>query len=213
MQIRSAERYLMINDKQEKEDFLTLELLDTIDQQPEISQRQLAGKLGIALGLANAYLQRCIRSNFIKTEERSANRLSYRLTPRGMNEKSRVGTSFLQHGFAFHRVTTKSCDKLFQQCCENAWQRVVLCGISELAELAILAAIKNDIEIIAVYEPYHEQSRFFNIPIIQDINNLPDYDACILTDIEAPQVRFEYLTDYLDKDRLLVPDILRIKQR
>ena len=200
----------MINDKQEKEDFLTLSLLDAIISQPDISQRQLAGKLGIALGLANAYLQRCIKNNLIRTEEKSANRLLYLLTPKGLTEKSRVATSFLQHGFAFHRIASKSCEILLEKCNVNSWQRLVLCGISELAELAILHAIKYEIEIVAIYEPYCEQSTFFNIPVIGDMGNLPHYDACMLTDIEAPQVRYEYLATLISNERLLIPDILRV---
>ena len=48
-----------------------------------ISQRSLARELGIALGLTNAYLRRCIHRGWIKASQAPANRYAYYVTPRG----------------------------------------------------------------------------------------------------------------------------------
>ena len=44
--------------------------------------------MGVALGLANSYLKRCIRKGFIKITEAPANRYLYYLTPQGFAEKA-----------------------------------------------------------------------------------------------------------------------------
>ena len=43
-----------------------LKLLEAVQQNSHVTQRSLANKLGIALGLANIYLKRLMRKGFIK---------------------------------------------------------------------------------------------------------------------------------------------------
>ncbi|MGE5241814.1 MAG: winged helix-turn-helix transcriptional regulator, partial [Bacteroidota bacterium] len=63
-----------MNTKPEREEQLVLELLDAVGKSSHLSQRHLASNMGIALGLANSYLKRCIRKGFIKISEAPANR-------------------------------------------------------------------------------------------------------------------------------------------
>ena len=48
-----------------------------------MTQRSMANELGIALGMANAYIKRCIRKGFIKVRQIPSNRYAYYLTPTG----------------------------------------------------------------------------------------------------------------------------------
>ena len=77
-----------MNGANEKEEKLTLDLLNAIDQQSDLSQRHLARQMGIALGLTNSYLKRCARKGLVKVSEAPANRYLYYLTPKGFAEKS-----------------------------------------------------------------------------------------------------------------------------
>jgi hypothetical protein len=43
---------------------IVLGLLTSIERDSAVTQRKLAGDLGIALGLANAYLRRCVRKGW-----------------------------------------------------------------------------------------------------------------------------------------------------
>ena len=45
---------------------ITLGLLDAVHANASISQRSLASELGIALGLTNAYIRRCVRLGLLK---------------------------------------------------------------------------------------------------------------------------------------------------
>lgn len=51
-----------------KKDSLTLELLEAVNNESTITQRHLAERLGVALGLANSYLKRCVRKGWIKVQ-------------------------------------------------------------------------------------------------------------------------------------------------
>ena len=75
--------------KEQAEHKRLLELMSRIERDPAISQRALASELGIALGLMNAYLKRCVKKGWIKVGHASASRLAYSLTPQGFVEKRR----------------------------------------------------------------------------------------------------------------------------
>ena len=79
-----------MNGANEREEKLTLDLLNAIDQQSDLSQRHLARQMGIALGLTNSYLKRCARKGLVKVSEAPANRYLYYLTPKGFAEKARL---------------------------------------------------------------------------------------------------------------------------
>src|SRR5215467_7871648 len=74
-----------------------LKLLEAVEQDSRITQRSLAGKLGIALGLTNIYLKRLVRKGYIKCVNVQSNRITYLITPRGIAEKARLTYEFMDY--------------------------------------------------------------------------------------------------------------------
>ena len=48
---------------------IVLKLLSAVENNSSLTQRSLAKELGIALGLANAYVKRCTKKGFIKIQQ------------------------------------------------------------------------------------------------------------------------------------------------
>ena len=75
-------------------------LLKLLAEEPQISQRDLAGRLGISVGKTNYCLSALVDKGLVKINNfrRANNKLAYAylLTPRGIEEKARVTVSFLQ---------------------------------------------------------------------------------------------------------------------
>ena len=201
-----------MNTERDREDALTLEILDVIDRQNDVSQRHLASHLGVALGLANSYLKRCVRKGLIKVSQAPANRYLYYLTPSGFAEKSRLTAQYLSHSLSFYRKAGESCLRVFDQCECNGWQRLLLCGISDLAEIATLRAMERNIAIIGFHDPAAEQPRFLNRPVWRELAGVDAFDACMLTDLTTPQKSFTRLQGYISQECILVPDVLRLEQ-
>ena len=78
-------------------DTRTLEILAIVQNSEQLSQRYLARQLGVALGLANSYLKRCVKKGWVKVQQAPANRYLYYLTPTGFAEKSRLTTQYLSY--------------------------------------------------------------------------------------------------------------------
>jgi DNA-binding MarR family transcriptional regulator len=199
-----------MNTQPRREEQLVLELLDVVGKKSDVSQRHLAQHMGVALGLANSYLKRCIRKGLIKISSAPANRYLYYLTPQGFAEKSRLTAKYLSSSFEFYRKAGDSCLRAFDHCQEHGWRRVVLCGISDLAEIASLRAIQSGIDILGTYDSAAEQSRFLGKPVWKHMDEVMQADAWLLTDLSSPSVAYEQLLTAVDRERVLVPDVLRL---
>ena len=204
-----------MNAKPQTDDHLTLELLDVIGKRNDLSQRHLAIHMGVALGLANSYLKRCVRKGFVKITKVPANRYLYYLTPKGFAEKARLTASYLSYSFSFYREAGDSCIRTFDLCRQNNWNRILLCGVSDLAEIALLRGMEMNIEVIGIYDLHAKQRIFLSKPVWQDLDDpdVPAYDACVLTDITTTRTTLDFLMSHVAPERILIPDILRVENR
>ena len=83
---------------------IMLGVLEAAEQDRPVSQRQLATDLGIALGLANAYVKRCMKKGLMKVSQVPARRYSYYLTPEGFAEKARLTSEYLSFSFPWAKA-------------------------------------------------------------------------------------------------------------
>lgn len=76
-------------------------ILKLLETNPEISQRRLAGELGISLGRVNYCIQALVEKGLVKANNfrNSKNKkgYAYLLTPRGVEEKARITVHFLKY--------------------------------------------------------------------------------------------------------------------
>lgn len=192
---------------------LTLRLLDDVESDQPTSQRTLALGLGIAVGLANAYLKRCARKGWVKVRQVPARRYAYYLTPKGFAEKSRLAAEYLSYSFAFFRNARGQCVELLQAAGRNDVRRVLLVGDGDLAEIATLAAREVAVELVAVWAPGCNRAFVAGVPVVTDLPDPASFDAALLTDIRAPQQSYDELASHLGHGRILVPQILRVSRR
>src|SRR5262245_61842810 len=81
-----------------------LQLLEALENQSSsLTQRTLAARLGMALGLTNLYLKRLIRKGYVKCSTVAPNRLVYSLTPRGVAKKARLTYEFMKYSLDFYK--------------------------------------------------------------------------------------------------------------
>ena len=197
-----------MNGKQHREEERLLELLDAVQQRSDLSQRHLARHMGVALGLANSYLKRCIRKGLIKISTAPANRYLYYLTPKGFSEKSRLTAKYLSISFDFYRRAGESCIKTLNDCHARGWRSVVLCGASDLAEIAALRALEMDIAVVGVVDPDSARQKLIGRQVWKTLDQIDAFDGCIITDLQAPSERYRQLVRQVGRERVLVPDIL-----
>ena len=91
-------------------------ILKRLEEDPEVSQRDLAGELGISLGKVNYCLNALISRGLLKVENFRNNRhkraYMYYLTPNGFEEKARVTARFLRARIAEYQALEREIVEL-----------------------------------------------------------------------------------------------------
>src|SRR5271169_4198006 len=118
-------------DTEHENERIVLGLLSSVEHDGDRSQRRIAAELGIALGLVNAYLKRCIKKGLVKVHDAPARRYAYYLTPQGFAEKSRLTVEYLSYSFSFFRKAKGDCTRVFDEAAARGFKRLVLAGKSD----------------------------------------------------------------------------------
>ena len=92
------------------------QLLKSLEQDANLTQRQLSKELGISLGKVNYSLQSLIQKGFVKIDnfKNSKHKIqySYLLTPTGIDEKTKLTIEFLKTKTIEYEALKKEVEKL-----------------------------------------------------------------------------------------------------
>jgi DNA-binding MarR family transcriptional regulator len=135
-----------------REEKLRLELLGAIADNHQATQRDLAARLGIALGLTNALIKRLARKGYIKVRHVSPRRVTYLLTPKGILEKSRLTYSYIQFSVGYYRELRSRLQALFDHLAAQGARRLAFYGAGEVAEIASICLHGTPLEVVAVVD-------------------------------------------------------------
>jgi len=159
-----------------------LQLLSEIEASDAVTQRGLAKRLGIALGLINLYLRRLAKKGHIKVINIQKNRIRYLITPKGIAEKSRLTYEYMQYSFQLYRQASALLRARLRDLAEQGRKRLVFYGVGEAAELAYLCVKEMDLELMGVLDAEHAGRRFLGHTVL-DLSALPQlkYDCVVIT--------------------------------
>lgn len=189
---------------------IQLGVLGAVERDSGVTQRRLAAELGIAVGLVNAYIRRCVRKGLVKISDAPLNRYAYYLTPSGFAEKSRLTTEYLAHSFHLFRAARAEGAELLEECHRQGWRRVVLVGTGDLAEILCLSALEAGIEVVAVQEESPAGKSCAGHPVVEVP---PKCDAFVVSGMQNPPELLRRAKAFataagLSPDRVLAPPLL-----
>ena len=139
-------------------------LLSELDRNGGATQRNLATKLGVALGLTNLYLKRLARKGYIKITTIPRSRIRYLLTPQGFAEKSRLTYQYMQYSLSYYRDMRGRLKDMLSSLEGLNGQRVAICGTGELAELTYLALREMNIDCVGFVDG-NTRETFLSCPV------------------------------------------------
>src|SRR5881628_1373513 len=128
-----------------------LEILTTIDEGRALTQRAMAQRLGVALGLTNLLLKRLAKKGYIKIVDfprkpAARKRLRYLLTARGIAEKTRLTYEHAAYSLNLYRRARQTLRDALRHLPRNGVKRIALYGSGEAAELAYLTLKELGVE-------------------------------------------------------------------
>jgi DNA-binding MarR family transcriptional regulator len=124
-----------MNEKASDVHLKTVRVLDVLAQHPNLSQRELAQRAGISLGLANLIIKRLNQTGHIKIANITARKVEYILTPKGLQEKSSRSIQYLLKTIRTFQTIHQRVDQLVQRLVQEGHTQFALQGLSEVADL------------------------------------------------------------------------------
>jgi len=132
------------------EELRTLTLFNTVENSPEINQRQLAQELDVSLGLTNTYFQRVLKKGWVRAKQVKPRRWLYFLTPKGALEKSRLSISYMHRTLESFRELKRKGDEHIRILSNNGVSGIHLCGENDLTEVLSYCFSGFEIELLSV---------------------------------------------------------------
>lgn len=191
---------------------ITLGVLLGVERDESITQRGLATDLGIAVGMVNLYLKRCVTKGLIKISQAPSKRYMYYLTPTGFLEKSRLTAHYLHCSFNLFRNAREQYEKVFSECSRQRYHHVVLLGRSELAEIALLSANESNVKIIGLVDEQGDGGTFLGVTVLSSLDDAAAVTAVVLTALNGAQVLYDRAVTAFGAERVLAPPLLGISR-
>ena len=176
------------------QDLRSLQLLEEIDNNHSPSQRDLAQKLNISLGLVNSFIKRLATKGYVKITTIPRNRVKYILTPKGFAEKSRLTYEFIQYSFHFYKRALRDIEDLLNDFQKRGVKKVVFYGANDLAEIAFISLRGTDIKLIGVADDEKQGKDFlgFTVKSITELKKA-GFDRIIVTTIDSKEAQLDKL--------------------
>jgi DNA-binding MarR family transcriptional regulator len=186
-----------------------LDMLTAVERGEVITQMALTQRIGVSIGLINALLRRAIRKGYVKARQVPYKRYAYYLTPQGFMQKSRLVAEYLEYSLEFFRQARSQYCEIFAGARARKCQTIVLVGGGEIAEIAVLAARSEGVELTAVLSDGGDSGNY-GVRIIRSLSQVAPIDAAIITDGRDPQRAYEEMRKLLREEQVLAPPFLRI---
>ena len=176
------------------QDLRSLQLLEEIENNHSPSQRDLAQKLNISLGLVNSFIKRLATKGYVKITTIPRNRVKYILTPKGFAEKSRLTYEFIQYSFHFYKRALRDIEDLLNDFQKRGVKKVVFYGANDLAEIAFISLRGTDIKLIGVADDEKQGKDFlgFTVKSITELKKA-GFDRIIVTTIDSKKAQLDKL--------------------
>jgi DNA-binding MarR family transcriptional regulator len=192
---------------------IMLGLLEQVERDGGQTQRRMASELGVALGLVNAYLKRCVKKGLMKVSEAPARRYAYYLTPQGFAEKARLSVDYFSHSFSLFRRARAEYGELFNLATGHGFTRIVLAGVSDLAEIATICALEGGVAVVAAVDATCGKSKFVGIPVFASFETLTTpFDAVVITAFPNAGDVWREARERVGAERVFVPPLLGLSE-
>lgn len=147
--------------------------MDAVERGDPGSQRSLAKELGVALGLTNLLLKRCVTNGWLRAIHIKPNRVRYLITPAGIAEKARMTRAYLEYSVKFYAEARERVRQSFARISMN-WpqddgngqKRLLFYGTGEVAEIGYVCLQESELSLAGVVDDERTKA-FLGMPVVK----------------------------------------------
>jgi DNA-binding MarR family transcriptional regulator len=124
-----------------------LVILEHIEQDPDITQADMASQLEVAVGTINWHLKRLIEKGYVKVSRAERKKLIYIITPEGIALRARLTFDYIQNQFNLYRLVRERVSKTIDEVKAANVHIVRIEGNGDVAEVCRLTCLEHKIEV------------------------------------------------------------------
>lgn len=180
----------------DQQEINTLKLLEAIEKDNTQSQRDLAKKLGISLGLVNSLIKRIAKKGYFKITTLPRNRVKYILTPKGFSEKIALTYRYISHSIDFYTgIRDKICE-IVETIVSADQKRIIIYGANELTEIACIVLREYDLNLVAIIDDKKAGKKIFGNAISESSFLFREaFDAVIVVYLNPNSIPLKFLSN------------------
>ena len=181
-------------------------MLSEVEENPQVTQRQLSQRAGIALGLTNVMLRNLVQKGYVRATQAGWKRWLYNLTPEGFSHKLRLTLGYVHRVLDHYKTVRHTLREQLAPLSLNAESRVAIYGTGEFAELVYLGLRDLGIEEIEIFDQNHANgARFLAMPVGDLASLEPErYDGVVLAILGDAEKNLTKLTEHgVDRAKLV----------
>ena len=127
-----------------------LDTLLEIKDDPSLSQRSLAHKLNISLGLTNSILQNLIHRGLIKVQKMTGRKILYLITPQGMVQATNFIYDRVRETQHYYQYAKDLLTTHFTNLYDKGVRKAAIYGTGQLAEITYLSLLDSPLKLSSI---------------------------------------------------------------
>lgn len=133
-------------------EYKTLQILEEIENNAQVSQRSLADTLDMSLGLVNGFVRHLTAKGYFKAKSLPRKRVRYILTPEGAAEKTRLAYDYIRQSYDLYKRSYSRVHDMINTLVEQGVKRVVFFGATSIAEMIVQDLSRTQILLVGVVD-------------------------------------------------------------
>ncbi len=143
-----------------------LEILEKIENDGHLTQRDLSREVGIALGLVNHLLKKMVKKGWVKIKNIDAKKIRYLITPEGAREKSSLLYKRVESIIHFYLEAKGVIKEKVQHLENEGVKSVSIYGINHIAEVLFIVLKELGLRLDCVVDNNKKGKEWFGYKVI-----------------------------------------------
>ena len=174
-------------------------ILDMIEKNHNITQREIGKTIGIAVSMVNDYINEYEKKGLLKRQKINSKTVEYYITKKGLERRRLLNLEFLSSSQKLYNVAKLNIEQYLINVYHKGYRNILLYGAGEVAEL-FLQSLKGmnmlDFEVKAVIDDdlrKHEKFLIDTCIVSLDKGLLMDYDGILISSYNNREIMKEKL--------------------
>lgn len=177
-------------------------ILDMIEKNSNITQREMSTQIGIAVSMINEYLDQYEKDKLIKRKKHSTKTVEYFVTKKGVERKKLLNIGYLKSSQILYDNAKDNIEQFLTQLQIKGRNNIYLYGAGEVAEILLHAIYSSDhikINILGVIDDDASKigKTLYNVPIVS-LESVKDdvYDGILISSYTNKNTIINKLTSF-----------------